>query len=575
MAEFQIQTMGEGAGKVEDLPRQGLVNEVCREWLVHEDQALAERLQTEEFEHHLGHNRSRNALLRQDTPHARAEQLREDEEAARIQAMYDEMLAQQEEDDALAAAELAQQLEEEEWMKKTEQEEKDRHYAKQLVEREKANVRQNREMRQVEKEAAYLGINTGHDNVALLSQNKEKIRTGGEEETQASGSSTRSSRSGANSISSDLSDLSDFCIQPSREMDEDEELARLLQEQDLKRRGDLMDEDKLMAIEVQDRELAKVLQEQERMKARKAREKARQKALLKKQERLAAQMKEGQIQKTTKVVENGTTSSPSGSVTPSEQPGPSGRSPSSESPSLESPRYETPFNGTHSPRQSNPSSPRHQVNESLKDGRRISSSPLCGTKEKASTSEASPVKQHIPQRPNTLDLNGAGPSSTSRGPQGGSGHAGTSYPVGKTNKPRLPDPDAIEVVESYGSPEPCPTASGFTNIACAIDPTYQRRVQRGEFSSPSSSTSTSTSTSSSSGSNSNYHLHMPNGTAQSSVSSPISPLPPPVFDDDDDYPVPPYMPIQGQRRTASLEKCARKARPPKEKGNTKEGCKQQ
>ena len=45
-------------------------------------------------------------------------------------------------------------------------------------------------------------------------------------------------------------------------------------------------------------------------------------------------------------------------------------------------------------------------------------------------------------------------------------------------------------------------------------------------------------------------------------------------DEDDDYPVPPYMPIQGQRRTASLEK-KRRIKPPKEKSNSKDGCKQQ
>lgn len=43
-----------------------------------------------------------------------------------------------------------------------------------------------------------------------------------------------------------------------------QELARLLQEQDGKRRGDLLHQDQLMAIEAQDRELAKVLQEQVR-----------------------------------------------------------------------------------------------------------------------------------------------------------------------------------------------------------------------------------------------------------------------------------------------------------------------
>jgi hypothetical protein len=39
-------------------------------------------------------------------------------------------------------------------------------------------------------------------------------------------------------------------------------------------------------------------------------------------------------------------------------------------------------------------------------------------------------------------------------------------------------------------------------------------------------------------------------------------------DDDDDSPVPPYMPIQGQRRSASLEK-------KNKKGRSKDGCKQQ
>jgi hypothetical protein len=38
--------------------------------------------------------------------------------------------------------------------------------------------------------------------------------------------------------------------------------------------------------------------------------------------------------------------------------------------------------------------------------------------------------------------------------------------------------------------------------------------------------------------------------------------------DDDDSPVPPYMPIQGQRRSASLEKKSKK-------GRSKDSCKQQ
>ncbi|XP_018027278.2 myb-like protein Q [Hyalella azteca] len=65
--------------------------------------------------------------------------------------------------------------------------------------------------------------------------------------------------------------------------EQDAEVARLLGDQELKRRGDCLPQDQLMAIQAQDQELAKVLQEQERAKAKKAREKARQKALQKKQ----------------------------------------------------------------------------------------------------------------------------------------------------------------------------------------------------------------------------------------------------------------------------------------------------
>ena len=45
-------------------------------------------------------------------------------------------------------------------------------------------------------------------------------------------------------------------------------------------------------------------------------------------------------------------------------------------------------------------------------------------------------------------------------------------------------------------------------------------------------------------------------------------------DDDDENPAPPYMPIQGQRRTASLEKKRKPNKLTKEKQN-KASCKQQ
>lgn len=84
----------------------------------------------------------------------------------------------------------------------------------------------------------------------------------------------------------------------------------------------------------------------------------------------------------------------------------------------------------------------------------------------------------------------------------------------------------------------------------AIDPTYSRR---GVYHRTSSNYDTASST----------------VTTSTSSSSPGMILPAPdITEQDDDNPAPPYMPIQGQRRTASLEK--------KQKKKGKDGgCKQQ
>ncbi|KAL3227899.1 hypothetical protein MRX96_003846 [Rhipicephalus microplus] len=65
--------------------------------------------------------------------------------------------------------------------------------------------------------------------------------------------------------------------------EQDAELARLLQEQETKRRGASAN-DRQIAMEAQDRELAKMLQDQEKARLRRARERARQKALLQQQQ---------------------------------------------------------------------------------------------------------------------------------------------------------------------------------------------------------------------------------------------------------------------------------------------------
>ncbi|XP_064092466.1 coiled-coil domain-containing protein 50-like isoform X1 [Macrobrachium nipponense] len=533
MAEFQVQAMSDGK-LPEDLPQRGRVNEVCREWLMHEDQALAYRLQSEEYQMHLGSNRERNQILRQDAPKAREEQIREDHEAAMAQTAYELSLAQQEARDAALANALARKLNVEEEETRKKQEEEDMAYARNLLEREKETIRQTRELRQVEREAAYLGINTGNDNVALLARKEPR-----EGDLNTSVNSDQSGQACA--VSSDLSDLSDFCLQPTDDMDEEEqrswqedqdaELARFLQEQDGKRRGDMLHQDQLMAIEAQDRELAKVLQEQERAKAKKAREKARQKALQKKMAR-SSQLPENDV--TEEAVLNAQPRRHSSPLrAPHDEPGPSHYS-RSDSPSR------TDFQSS-SPTYASPDSPREDIENDWQAAR---GRPL--------------------QRPNSLDLPGTSQYAVPHEPR--SAKYARQFPVGKTNKPRLPDPEVTTDLEgeSSSSIEPSP-AMGFTNIACAIDPTYQRRVMRGELAASPQTTLQSTSSSSSTSSGTG-------GIIPANMMSPISPLPPPVFEDDDDYPVPPYMPIQGQRRTASLEK-NRRLKPSKEK--SKESCKQQ
>jgi len=61
----------------ETLPSGGNVNRLRQNWSVHEDGALAQRLQSEEINQHLHGNRQRNHQIREDLPRARQEQVNE------------------------------------------------------------------------------------------------------------------------------------------------------------------------------------------------------------------------------------------------------------------------------------------------------------------------------------------------------------------------------------------------------------------------------------------------------------------------------------------------------------------
>lgn len=99
------------------MPKSGRVNEMCREWSVHEDGALAYRLQDKEIKEHYTGNKVRNAQVREDLPRARVEQELEE-------LRYHTIVQEQEEKDALVAQQMALKLEREERLKERELQEK-------------------------------------------------------------------------------------------------------------------------------------------------------------------------------------------------------------------------------------------------------------------------------------------------------------------------------------------------------------------------------------------------------------------------------------------------------------------
>lgn len=90
--------MSEARYRDGDLPK-GRVTEVCQEWMVREDGALAYRLQSEEINDHLSGNKFRNAVVREDFPRAKSEQIREQKLAEQTALIYQRMLQEQEEQD--------------------------------------------------------------------------------------------------------------------------------------------------------------------------------------------------------------------------------------------------------------------------------------------------------------------------------------------------------------------------------------------------------------------------------------------------------------------------------------------
>ncbi|XP_018911369.1 uncharacterized protein [Bemisia tabaci] len=315
--QCQIKSMGDKDKPSDTLPKRGRVTEVCKEWLIHEDGALAYKLQKEEVEQHYSGNKQRNAQVREDFPRAKDEQLREEIEA---RLKYQQLISQQEEEDARLAKVLAERIRKEDDERRQRLAFQDEELARQVQKREK--------LKAIEKERYPFSYGSLHgspsvhpdvNSVGLPIVDNQSNSTNYLVHTLQNSKTKNNHRlveeesyqyqAVSNDYSSTVTDLDDLAqedvenVLSDRDLEEeairrlqeqkDEELARLLQEQEEEANSpSLIDRDRLLAIEAQDKELARLLQDRERAKLKRARERAKQKALLKKQQQ---EMENGEI----------------------------------------------------------------------------------------------------------------------------------------------------------------------------------------------------------------------------------------------------------------------------------------
>uniref|UniRef100_A0A2C9LLI6 Coiled-coil domain-containing protein n=1 Tax=Biomphalaria glabrata TaxID=6526 RepID=A0A2C9LLI6_BIOGL len=279
--------MAEAKDDEPTFPRKGKVQEVRKQWAVHEDGALAYQIQNEEIDQHYGMNRYNRRLVREDIPVAKIVQ--SEEEILRQQERLKELaiLKAMAEEDEKVAKRIAEQLKHEKAKPEANAALDDEELARQLQEKEKKRYERHLERKREKKlkqERQLLEEQLARDTeaarLALSSDGASERLTESVENLNGVSRVTPSGRI------EDDGDFSDFYNLPD-EMDEftrleiqasqDEELARLLQEQEHKRSKAEVDQDKLRQIEQQDEQLARVMQEQEKLRLKKAKLKHQQK----------------------------------------------------------------------------------------------------------------------------------------------------------------------------------------------------------------------------------------------------------------------------------------------------------
>ncbi|XP_070207936.1 uncharacterized abhydrolase domain-containing protein DDB_G0269086-like [Littorina saxatilis] len=301
---------------VKDPAMHSQIESVRNQFRVHEDGALAYQIQEREIEQHYGLNRYNRRTVREDIPVAKVVQTQEEIEqqkerlrklaALQAQAEADEIVARRvnrQIQDEARRTEVVREIEDEELARQLQDKEKAK-YEKYLQKKRERKLKKEREKLEQElaknTEEARLTVHPAADgsNTDQARQDMEALRLQGA--SPANGVTRYQYRVTPAGHIEDDGDFSDFFAVPpdnlhpeeweKMQQQQDEELARLLQEQEHKRTKAEVDKHKLREIEQRDEQLAVIIQEQEKLKDKKYKQKLQQR---KEQKKLEKQHSEG------------------------------------------------------------------------------------------------------------------------------------------------------------------------------------------------------------------------------------------------------------------------------------------
>lgn len=248
------------------LLQKGFVQDVCRQWLVHEDSAFANRLQEDEFERKYNRNLVERQLARQDVRLARQVQNVDDklEQRTRQQRMWNIV----DDEDAI----IAERLQSEEIIRKEHEqiisELKDEEMARRLQEREKRRYELRMREKELRKQQKRIETDLRHESNDILENSiASRIADVAISELAEERRSCDIDVEAGNDLDFFVSSSEKRSrhVQEELQQLQDKEFARLLQN---KEQQHLSKSNKLKEIERKDAELAKIIQEEEKQKMR-------------------------------------------------------------------------------------------------------------------------------------------------------------------------------------------------------------------------------------------------------------------------------------------------------------------